>query len=676
MALEINPDTGTIQNEGGGGITLDPGATDLVTVSNGMLFPDGTVTEPGIRFDDDTNTGMYSPVNDTIGMAGHGADIMRLHGVTSAVNYLDVTPAITANNVLLKVDGADTNIGLEIDSKGTGPIKLHSLTYPAADGTANQVIETDGAGNLSFVTVASAAQGTLADSATQPADNISTLTNDSGYITSAPVTSVAGKTGVVTLVKADITDFVETDYATGAEGDLATSALQDLTGTSIKTLSDVFTTMTPADGEVLTYDTTNGWQSEAAGGGGGATELSGLTDVSNTLIQLGTPHRYWRINITANGGDVNFVGISELTFRKGFGGSTTTTGGTASASVEGNPASNAFDLDYGTFWHAGSGNTTGWIKYDYGVGNGFNVVEYSVAPWQTTARSPKSWTLQHSDDDSVWTTVHTVTNTPDWTAQEERTYTVDANGMIYNSVMVYDGDAEEWVTTDPASLINYNWVYANAGMDFTTASAGTGAGSIAIGDSASTNSAGKAIAIGDNANGTGADGVSIGTNTNVTGANGVSIGYGADATNTSATSVGYNSTASGNSSLSLGPSGISAGTAAVGIGNLNRASGGWSIAIGVSANAGLDEAVAIGRNVATTTASQIRIGSSNTDTFDYLAGKFSLTNSTNAQFVVPPYATGSRPASPTTGSHVFDTTLGKPIWYNGTNWVDATGTTV
>lgn len=29
-----------------------------------------------------------------------------------------------------------------------------------------------------------------------------------------------------------------------------------------------------------------------------------------------------------------------------------------------------------------------------------------------------------------------------------------------------------------------------------------------------------------------------------------------------------------------------------------------------------------------------------------------------------------------TGDEVFDTTLGKPIWYNGTNWVDAAGNTV
>jgi hypothetical protein len=40
-------------------------------------------------------------------------------------------------------------------------------------------------------------------------------------------------------------------------------------------------------------------------------------------------------------------------------------------------------------------------------------------------------------------------------------------------------------------------------------------------------------------------------------------------------------------------------------------------------------------------------------------------------------ATTSRPTSfLQVGQFYFDTTLGYPIWYNGTNWVDATGTVV
>ena len=38
--------------------------------------------------------------------------------------------------------------------------------------------------------------------------------------------------------------------------------------------------------------------------------------------------------------------------------------------------------------------------------------------------------------------------------------------------------------------------------------------------------------------------------------------------------------------------------------------------------------------------------------------------------------TASRPASPDNYQFHFDTTLNKPIWYNGSAWVDATGATV
>lgn len=39
-------------------------------------------------------------------------------------------------------------------------------------------------------------------------------------------------------------------------------------------------------------------------------------------------------------------------------------------------------------------------------------------------------------------------------------------------------------------------------------------------------------------------------------------------------------------------------------------------------------------------------------------------------------ATGSRPTSHTVGTTFFDTSLGMPIWWNGTAWVNATGTPV
>lgn len=50
----------------------------------------------------------------------------------------------------------------------------------------------------------------------------------------------------------------------------------------------------------------------------------------------------------------------------------------------------------------------------------------------------------------------------------------------------------------------------------------------------------------------------------------------------------------------------------------------------------------------------------------------------HAPLSVHAVTTTARPAASSVpaGTHIYDTTLGKPIWSNGTNWTDATGATV
>lgn len=57
---------------------------------------------------------------------------------------------------------------------------------------------------------------------------------------------------------------------------------------------------------------------------------------------------------------------------------------------------------------------------------------------------------------------------------------------------------------------------------------------------------------------------------------------------------------------------------------------------------------------------------------DALGTKASTTYADN----FPSGATGSRPLSPSVGRRFYDTTIKKPIWWNGTNWTDAAGTIV
>jgi hypothetical protein len=61
--------------------------------------------------------------------------------------------------------------------------------------------------------------------------------------------------------------------------------LTDLSGSSIKDLSDVFSSMTPLDGQVLTYDSVNGWQAETSGAG--VTDHTLLSNIGvNTHAQI------------------------------------------------------------------------------------------------------------------------------------------------------------------------------------------------------------------------------------------------------------------------------------------------------------------------------------------------------------------------------------------------------
>lgn len=105
-----------------------------------------------------------------------------------------------------------------------------------------------------------------------------------------------------------------------------------------------------------------------------------------------------------------------------------------------------------------------------------------------------------------------------------------------------------------------------------------------------------------------------------------------------------------------------------------KTGGNYAVAIGRAAQANGASSVVIGDSISVSSSNAIAIGSSSSKIEADGSGRLSLTG-TNAQYVCPSYATASRPTG-TTGGMVFDTDLGKPIWYNGTNWVDATGTTV
>ena len=110
-------------------------------------------------------------VNDTTPHLGgnldtnsHNIDIDDAHGIrdengneqiifqttASAVNQLDITNAATGNAPEISATGGDSNIDLKLTPKGSGKLNLDGIKFPNADGSADQVLKTDGSGNLSF----------------------------------------------------------------------------------------------------------------------------------------------------------------------------------------------------------------------------------------------------------------------------------------------------------------------------------------------------------------------------------------------------------------------------------------------------------------------------------------------------------------------------------------------
>lgn len=66
------------------------------------------------------------------------------------MNEISITNAATGGAPAITATGDDTNIGLAITPKGTGALVLDGLSWPTADGTNGQVLQTNGSGALSF----------------------------------------------------------------------------------------------------------------------------------------------------------------------------------------------------------------------------------------------------------------------------------------------------------------------------------------------------------------------------------------------------------------------------------------------------------------------------------------------------------------------------------------------
>ena len=131
--------TWTIDN---GAVTSSKLGTDLT-----ITAASGSASTPSITTTGDTNTGIFFPAADTIGLATGGTEAARL--VSGLLTIPANSTAGSAIRLFEDTDNGTNYVGLQAPASIASDI---TFKLPNADGTANQVLKTDGSGNLGWAT--------------------------------------------------------------------------------------------------------------------------------------------------------------------------------------------------------------------------------------------------------------------------------------------------------------------------------------------------------------------------------------------------------------------------------------------------------------------------------------------------------------------------------------------
>lgn len=327
-----------------------------------------------MRFKVNPLDGQLIPDNDE----GTNVSITQSGGSTSGVSSIskqgdaqltgDVTLSAGANVTLTQ-----TGNNIAIASSGGGG--SGGTVDTIVEGTGIDVDATDPANPIVSIDSATQASLALADSATQPGDNVSTLTNDAGYLTSAPVSSVNGQTGVVSLDTDDIADTASNRYTN--DTDIARLANTSGTNTGDQA-SIVGITGTTAEFNTANTDadfyTTNGTDVSLADGGTGASLVDPNADRiffwddsagSTAFLTPSTGLTLSGTNLTVRTASTTQTGIAETATDAEF-----TTGTDTTRYVTPNQVANITQTMANKTLTSPVINTpTGIVKGDVGLGN-------------------------------------------------------------------------------------------------------------------------------------------------------------------------------------------------------------------------------------------------------------------------------------------------------------------
>ena len=102
-------------------INLNPKGSGVVNITGLTADLNGAA----LTLDADADTTMTADTDDQVDFSLGGTDIVRFKTVASAVNGFDLIGSATGNSVDITAQGTDTDIGIDVNPKGSGTVLLN-----------------------------------------------------------------------------------------------------------------------------------------------------------------------------------------------------------------------------------------------------------------------------------------------------------------------------------------------------------------------------------------------------------------------------------------------------------------------------------------------------------------------------------------------------------------------
>jgi hypothetical protein len=208
----------------GSALTWTEGDDNITNLNNDKIEAviEDTAPELGGDLDVGTHSIITSVTNGDITIAPDGL------GSLVAQSDTLILGALTDPEAVITTDGAtslvlDTNNGtdsgsititagvngdIEIAPNGTGSVVIDGLNYPQADGTAGQVIVTDGAGNLSFDDAGGGIADVVEDLTPQLGGNLDVNGNSIVSVSNNSIQITPNGTGQTVIKNLEYNEFV------------------------------------------------------------------------------------------------------------------------------------------------------------------------------------------------------------------------------------------------------------------------------------------------------------------------------------------------------------------------------------------------------------------------------------------------------------------------------------